>query len=323
MVTEPGLSSRGNGSSNLVHRRAHSLEEWQTVISEAMLPLQMIPTAGSIPFTGTLRSRTFNGIGMMVVEAVPHELVRRERVEVRGEHFFNVNLQLYGETVIEQSGRRAELSAGDLVVFETSANYTREFATDYGSFVLMLPQSRMGLPAEAIGAITAIPIKPDAGMGGVLSAFLLGLAQNFDTLDDRAGARIAQATIDIVTATLVHLLHVDLYPGDVRLAALRANIRSYIDLHYADPACTPQAIAKANFVSLRHLHSVFQEEKTTVAEILRRRRLEAARRALDDPTRDWQTISAIAAQCGFENMASFSRMYRAEFGMSPGEYRRR
>lgn len=313
----------GTGDVRALDRTAGSLEEWQRLISDAMLPLQMVPTGGSSEFTGRIRSRTFNGIGLMVVEAMPHSLFRIEQEEVRGEHYFNVNLQLYGETAVEQSGRRAELSSGDLVVFETSAGYTREFATAYGSFVLMLPQLRLGLPIEAIGAITAMPIDGSRGLGAVLSTFLRGIAQNFESFDERVGARIAQAIVDLVTATLVHLLRVDLSPGEVRLAQLRSSIRSYIDLHYADPACTPQSIAAAYFVSLRHLHSVFREERTTVAELLRRRRTDAARRALEDPTKDWMTVAAIATQSGFENSASFSRTFRAEVGMSPGECRRR
>ncbi|WP_416221651.1 helix-turn-helix domain-containing protein [Rhodohalobacter sp.] len=35
-----------------------------------------------------------------------------------------------------------------------------------------------------------------------------------------------------------------------------------------------------------------------------------------------KTISQIAFDCGFNNLSHFSRTYKAEYGMSPSEYRR-
>jgi AraC-like DNA-binding protein len=43
---------------------------------------------------------------------------------------------------------------------------------------------------------------------------------------------------------------------------------------------------------------------------------------LADPLHARQSIGAISHQVGFTNQAHFTRLFRSEFGASPGEFRR-
>ena len=50
--------------------------------------------------------------------------------------------------------------------------------------------------------------------------------------------------------------------------------------------------------------------------------MEACRRAFDDRTQGQRSITDIALEFGFSNMAHFSRVFRAHLGLPPSDYRR-
>ena len=66
---------------------------------------------------------------------------------------------------------------------------------------------------------------------------------------------------------------------------------------------------------------MFQHHGETVGGYVRRRRLDRIRRALVDPALTRRPVSSLAAQWGFAEASHFSKLFRAEFGMSPREFR--
>jgi AraC-like DNA-binding protein len=59
-----------------------------------------------------------------------------------------------------------------------------------------------------------------------------------------------------------------------------------------------------------------------VAGLIRERRLERCRRDLADPGLAEIPVRAIAFRWGFPDPARFNRVFRREYGIAPGEYRR-
>jgi AraC-like DNA-binding protein len=92
--------------------------------------------------------------------------------------------------------------------------------------------------------------------------------------------------------------------------------------HLGDPALSVDAIAQALNCSRRQLYNAFAEEPDDVAGYILRRRLEACRRAFDDRSLDRRSITEVAIEFGFSNMARFSRVFRTHLGMAPSDYRR-
>ena len=74
--------------------------------------------------------------------------------------------------------------------------------------------------------------------------------------------------------------------------------------------------------SRRQLYNAFAEEPDGVAGYILQRRLEACRRAFDDRASCHRSITDIALDNGFENMAHFIRVFRAHLGVAPSDYRR-
>jgi AraC-like DNA-binding protein len=98
-------------------------------------------------------------------------------------------------------------------------------------------------------------------------------------------------------------------------------MHAFIEHRLGDPELSPGTVAAAHHISLRYLHKLFEGEQTTVADWIRRRRLERSRRDLLDPALRDRPVSATAVRWGLTDPAHFSRLFRAAYGMPPGEYR--
>jgi AraC-like DNA-binding protein len=95
------------------------------------------------------------------------------------------------------------------------------------------------------------------------------------------------------------------------------SIAEFIEEHLLDLDLSPARIAKAHFISTRHLQEIFKMHGATVTGWIRHRRLERCRRALRDPRNEGRSIAAVAAESGFTDAANFSRAFKREFGVSP------
>src|SRR5690606_5627723 len=69
---------------------------------------------------------------------------------------------------------------------------------------------------------------------------------------------------------------------DRNQGARLCRILSYIEENFSDHQLTPTRIAEANFVSVRHLHGLFQQCGTSVSKWIWNRRLQAGREDLLD-----------------------------------------
>ena len=100
------------------------------------------------------------------------------------------------------------------------------------------------------------------------------------------------------------------------LAETVANIES----HYTQPIRIAD-LARQAHLSERHFTRIFTlNYLASPIEYILRLRLQHARRLLANSD---QTLTRIAADCGFYDLSAFSRMFKSRFSMTPSEYRRR
>jgi AraC-like DNA-binding protein len=78
-------------------------------------------------------------------------------------------------------------------------------------------------------------------------------------------------------------------------------------------------VARAMHMSGRTLQRRLEQEGTTFSEVLDRARLDVAKRALALPT---TTLTDVAIQLGFSDLATFTRAFKRWTGMPPGQWRR-
>lgn len=101
------------------------------------------------------------------------------------------------------------------------------------------------------------------------------------------------------------------------------DIRSYIEANLSDPDLKIGAIAGSYFISTRYLHSLFKDQPLSIAAYIRSRKLSHCRHDLRNTLYIGWSVSEIIARWGFHDLAHFSKMFKATFGVTPGAYRLR
>jgi len=134
---------------------------------------------------------------------------------------------------------------------------------------------------------------------------------------------VGTAALDLLAVALAGRLdRLGEVPPDTSQRALVLRVHAFIEVQLGDPGLSPATIAAAHHISVRYLYKLFEGEPTSVAGLIRERRLERCRRDLLDPSLRGVPVSTIAARWGLTNAAHFSRAFRAAYGASPVEYRR-
>jgi AraC-like DNA-binding protein len=105
--------------------------------------------------------------------------------------------------------------------------------------------------------------------------------------------------------------------------ALRDRIKAYVDRNLRDSHLSVDSVARALSCSRRHLYNAFSDEPEGIAGYVLARRLDTARRAVEDPRQKDRLITAIAFNAGFKSSAHFCRAFTIRFGCSPREWRHR
>ena len=91
-------------------------------------------------------------------------------------------------------------------------------------------------------------------------------------------------------------------------------------MHLREPDLDAGRIATEHHISVRQLYRILAAEGISLGDWIRSRRLEGVRRDLALPFLK-DPISEVSRRWGFTNDSSFARVFRANFGVSPSEWR--
>ena len=190
------------------------------------------------------------------------------------------------------------------------------------AIVAQLPRPLPHLPQSAADDLTAVPFSALHGMGAVFARWLQNLSDSAPELDAADAPLLASITADLLSAVLAQRVDEAKTSPEAALRVLRVSIRDYVRQRLGDPGLTLRAVAAAHRISLRRLYQIFDDDGVAPATWIRRTRLERCRRDLADPRLLSLPVRAIGARWGFGDPAHFTRVFRAAYGVPPGEYRR-
>jgi AraC-like DNA-binding protein len=234
-----------------------------------------------------------------------------------------IDVVAHGHGVVEQGGREAGLAPGDLAVVDLTRPATWAMSGPLRMVAVTFPRAMLPLPADDLERLTAVRLAGDHGPVALVSALARQLPRHLDEYAAADGARLGTAVLDLLSAALAARSDAGArLPRETRRRALLVQVHAYIEERLGDPALSPGGVAAANYISVRYLHKLFETEQTTVAEWIRRRRLERCRRDLLDPALAGRSVDAIGRHWGLTDAAHFSRVFKRRFGAPPAEYRR-
>jgi AraC-like DNA-binding protein len=233
-----------------------------------------------------------------------------------------VNVQHSGASIVMQHGREAVGRPGDLVMYDATSPYTMLNETGVSGDFFRIPHSALALPHDLIRQACAVNLSPGHPITSLTNDYLRRLAADPALFTAGNGDLIGRPTIEFIRAVILTHLRADGLAADSAPTTLQARILEYTRQHLHEPDLSVDQIASANFISVRYLYKVLSQSGVGLADWIRTRRLEACRQALADGPRT-TTLATLARRYGFSDMSSFSRAFRAEYGMTPREWRDR
>lgn len=232
-----------------------------------------------------------------------------------------LGLQHSGSSLVVQNGREAVLRPGDLVVYDSTAPYTLADDDGIAQHFFRVPISRLALPHDVIRAVSATVLSPGHPVTDLAASYLHRLASHPATFDAPGADVVATPSIELVRAVISTHLDAGTPLAESLHATLHLRILEYVRAHLSDPGLNAAQIAAEHHISVRQLYKVLADGGVSLGDWVRRQRLERCRHQLGLPGGRPVTVEAIARRWGFVDMSSFSRMFRAEFGMSPRQWR--
>jgi AraC-like DNA-binding protein len=330
-MTAGNRTSGGAGVIKTVYRSEdHALPDrfdaWQEV-THSVLPMEL-SDLDPAAFTAGVSQADLGAASLTQLTFSPHRVVRDPAMIRRSDpEMYVLALCLRGRIAMSQGRNEALVSAGDLMLWDSSHPFTSEVGDGTPALTetlnLNIPKRLLPLPAHKVDRLLATPLQGGRGLPAVVADTLRSIRTQAPYCTPADAARLGTVAVDLLTALLAR--HFDgeaPVPPAARQSALLTAIEDFIQRRLGDPALTPALVAEAHHISLRYLHRLFEQRDTTVAALIRGLRLDRCRRDLAEPGLAHLPIRVIAARWGFPQPGEFSRAFTRAYGTPPSVYRR-
>jgi AraC family transcriptional activator of tynA and feaB len=221
-----------------------------------------------------------------------------------------------GVELVREGEREMALRPGDMVLWDGLQPTEIEIVEPFHKRTLLFPRSRVLAVCPRLGALSALPSLADSPSARLLVRYMNALVVEQPELDAAAGAAAATAALELLRAAVEPNLPTS---RAASRAAMRAEIGRYVRTHLQDPQLGPASIARAYAISVRTLHSLFEDAEESVAGMVRTERLARCLEDLQQP--NGGSVTDIAFRWGFCDAAHFSRVFKREFDATPSDVR--
>jgi AraC-like DNA-binding protein len=274
-----------------------------------------------------LQSIDLSGVGIVFDEGYGARSVSRTRRDILADSLadFLVAIPLQCPSRIAQFGTVRSCEPGYFRILSTAAPFTGYVAASnsydrYSELLARIPGAMLRDLVPRIDEMSncSLPLRR-GGRYLLKSLFTLALDAG-DELNEAQSGELSTSIVRMLAAVVTESSEYRCLRGSPRIAAparVRERAREYVVRNLANPALDCSLVAEHCQVSTRYLRLVFSG-LDTVAEFIRESRLQRCRSALQDPALSQHTVEQIASKWGFVSSASFNRIYKARFGVTPG-----
>ncbi len=300
---------------------------WRETLGRVAMPVE-ISCRRPTDFVATVRYATVGSLESIRMWHPPinvsrdRQLIRRSDPEV-----YHLALTLAGGHRFAQDRQETVVGPGDLILYHSSRPF-RTLAGDANhgesAAVVAIPSAQLPLPVDKVRRLFAVGLPSRDGLGRLVARHVVNVADGADAYHPADLRKLAVVTVDLVAILLARLLDTEArVPVESREQALFAEVQAFIDGHVTDPRLSPETIAAAHHISLRSLQRLFRSHATTVAGSIRDHRLERCRRDLINAAAPGRSVRAVALRWGFADYTTFSRAFKARYGVGPRDYQQR
>jgi AraC-like DNA-binding protein len=229
---------------------------------------------------------------------------------------FKLIWQLAGAMRYQDAHRSFALRTGEMAIMPMAWTYNLEMDERFEALVLVFDpasgrnwretaQREMGRAIPARGAIAA-------SAAGAAALLRFGRPDSTDVL-------AVQSLVDMVLGSLD--VGADSASPEPSSPPCLFRARLLIGQNIGDESYGPDRLARDLGLSRRSLYNRFGRMGMTPANFIQQQRLARARaEILSDPDRE-RSLVTIALRNGFSDSSSFSRSFKAAYGITPSEFR--
>ena len=301
-------------------RSAGTMQEWSVVLAKShtiTLDVQSTENTPS-PFHGTVTRWKLGDLMLVDCDCLPWK-GRKGLDDVRTAPQSVVGMQLVrrGSISRETQGDRVMSRPGDVGLWASWDPVEIEVYDRFAKRTLIIPLERMMAASPRLMAANTLPELHNIGATHLLVRYLDLITAELPSLDAAAAAAAGDAALELLRSAIESGIPTS---KAAKRQAMRTEIRRYVRSHLQDPLLDPGSIASAHAMSVRVLHTLFEDSGESVGGLIRRERLARCWDDLERPTGG--AVTEIAFRWGFKDSAHFSRAFKREFGISPSEVRR-
>ncbi len=228
---------------------------------------------------------------------------------------FSIYLQLGGQTIAARGEETIELAPGDIGFCDGR----RQLRAWFGGrcAVASVPRAMIERRAPWLRHRPHLKLAPNARFARNLRVHMMELTSGDLSLSESETGLLADSLCNLVALAAAEGIPSRRLQGELQIEALLAFCRQNL----GDPDLSPQQAADHLGISVRTLHSRFRQIGQSFGRWLRENRLEGCSAALRDANQRALNISEIAYRWGFNDLSYFNKAFRAQFDMTPGEWR--
>ncbi|MFD4661438.1 helix-turn-helix domain-containing protein [Kitasatospora sp. NPDC058444] len=294
-------------------------EVWHEAVSHTFVPMA-VELLEEVPSPGTIVSHRLGPVRMSRIQAGPQMVTRgRRMIAEGGEPSIILTLQEHGTAVKEQDGRESVVRPGEFSLTDSSRVFRKRIGEEFAITSFHFPRAELDVPERDLRALTATTFSGAEGSAALVATYLSQLARQAPGLDEVVARRASATALDLLAMLVDDRSGRSRQQGSQNAASLE-RVKEHILRNLRDPDLSPAGIAEANFMSVRFLHKLFQQEDVTLGTWIRTQRLERCGRDLLRPMAEELGVAGIARRWGFANSSHFSRAFREAYGVSPTDW---
>jgi AraC-like DNA-binding protein len=222
-----------------------------------------------------------------------------------------------GQTTIGWDCASLEPVLGAPFVVSLGEEVKAERSNDSDRVAFHLSRDRFQAVAAILDAARGHPL--DGPQGRLLADYMLLLEQNLPELEPEMAGRLGDAVRGMIEACLAPSKDRLADAGSQINATLMERVRRAVAKHLRSPSLGPGRLCREAATSRSQLYRLLEREGGVVRYIQRRRLSEAWTMLCDAASTP--PIATIAETLCFADASTFSRAFRREFGLTPGDVR--
>lgn len=270
-------------------------------------------------FRGSMETYHFGNLLLARTASGSQRFERSNRTLARsGVDHFLVQIHVAGGFSAKTEGREYAVDTGDICVVDLARPYATD-ATNFDNITLCLPRAALESLIPNPDALHGLVLPRNSAAAELLNQHMLSLFGAARRLPARDAMAVADGSVAFVAGCLRPFTQTGGGKPAPSRAVLHAQVRRFIESNLSDPDLGPEQVVAAVGVSRATLFRMF-EALGGVASYIRGRRLANALADLRRPVHPERVID-IAYKWGFRSEASFSRAFRAAYGLTPSEAR--